>query len=62
MTDGTVPPPPPVRPEPWACCGRGCSPCIFDYYNEALARWRAAMLARGLEPPSIPDATPWRNW
>jgi hypothetical protein len=56
-----APSPPPRRPEPYECCGRGCSPCIFDYYNKALDRWRQAMIARGLEPPIIPDAKPWQN-
>ena len=29
----------PKEPEPYECCGRGCDPCIFDYYAAALARW-----------------------
>jgi hypothetical protein len=33
-------PPPPERPEPDECCGGGCTPCIMDYYEEALERWR----------------------
>ncbi|PZU10812.1 oxidoreductase-like domain-containing protein [Sphingomonas sp.] len=56
-----APPPPPTRPEPHECCGRGCCPCIFDYYNDALARWREAMRALGMEPPDIMDAKPWQN-
>jgi hypothetical protein len=56
-----APPPPPLRPEPYECCGRGCCPCIFDYYNDALARWRETMRASGQEPPPIPNATPWQN-
>ena len=32
-------PPRPVEPDPYECCGRGCDPCIFDYYAKALARW-----------------------
>lgn len=32
-------PPRPKEPDPYECCGRGCDPCIFDYYAKALARW-----------------------
>lgn len=44
------PPAPPSKPEPWECCGRGCCPCIFDYYNDALDRWRATVTAMGHDP------------
>ena len=27
------------------CCGRGCIPCIFDYYEEALARYERELAA-----------------
>ena len=30
----------PERPEHSMCCGRGCEPCIWDYYENALVRWR----------------------
>lgn len=30
-------PPPPV---PIACCGLGCSDCVWQGYYEALANWR----------------------
>ncbi len=33
-------PPPPPRPDLEECCGGGCVPCILDYYEEALERWR----------------------
>lgn len=32
-------PPRPKEPDPYECCGRGCDPCIHDYYAKALARW-----------------------
>lgn len=32
----------PVEPLPSQCCGSGCSPCVFDLYNQDLARWEAA--------------------
>jgi len=43
-------PRPPDRPDPLECCGRGCSPCIFDYYDDALERWKALVAARGCDP------------
>jgi hypothetical protein len=30
----------PYRPVVGECCGRGCDPCVWDYYERALARWR----------------------
>jgi len=33
-------PPPPVKPDPHECCGSGCTPCIFDYYEIALDKWK----------------------
>lgn len=39
-------PPKPEPPHPDSCCGRGCDPCIFDYYERALARWEEAVRAR----------------
>lgn len=32
-------PEPPVRPRPEECCGRGCEPCVYDLYEEALERY-----------------------
>ncbi|MFT5132014.1 MAG: hypothetical protein ACI9SC_000477 [Gammaproteobacteria bacterium] len=32
--------PPPTPPGPDECCNRGCDPCIFDYYSNALLRWQ----------------------
>lgn len=43
-------PRPPERPDPLSCCGRGCCPCIFDYYDDALARWEAIVRERGVDP------------
>ncbi|AWV02043.1 oxidoreductase [Burkholderia sp. JP2-270] len=31
---------PPEQPELEDCCNSGCSPCVFDLYDEALARYR----------------------
>lgn len=32
-------PEPPEEPLQSDCCGTGCSPCVFDIYQEDLARW-----------------------
>lgn len=45
----------PERPPEESCCGRGCVPCIFDYYEDALARYEAALAAwRARNPDSLP--------
>lgn len=36
---------PPERPSNDDCCQSGCSPCIFDLYDEEVDRWRAALAA-----------------
>jgi hypothetical protein len=36
-------PTPPERPPDELCCGRGCTPCIFDFYEDALARYEARL-------------------
>ncbi|AFJ89265.1 MULTISPECIES: oxidoreductase-like domain-containing protein [Burkholderia] len=33
----------PEQPELEDCCNSGCSPCVFDLYDEALARYRAEL-------------------
>ncbi|WP_081077125.1 oxidoreductase-like domain-containing protein [Burkholderia pseudomultivorans] len=35
-----VPPPEPALED---CCNSGCSPCVFDLYDEALARYRVEL-------------------
>lgn len=49
MTDGAPQddprPVPPERPTDEMCCGRGCIPCVFDYYDDALARYETALRA-----------------
>jgi hypothetical protein len=32
-------PPKPTPPEPGECCGGGCARCVFDLYEDELARW-----------------------
>ena len=46
-------PKPPDKPEPFECCNRGCSPCIFDYYWDALERWETLVRRRGGDPAEI---------
>jgi len=38
-------PVPPVAPELEDCCRSGCAPCVFDLYEDALARYEAALAA-----------------
>ncbi|MGG1949071.1 oxidoreductase-like domain-containing protein [Trinickia sp. NRRL B-1857] len=38
-------PTPPKRPTQDECCHSGCSPCIFELYEEALDRYEAALAA-----------------
>jgi hypothetical protein len=40
-----APPVPPVRPDNDECCNSGCSPCVFDLYEEEVERYRAALSA-----------------
>ena len=47
------PPRPPEKPEDYECCQRGCSPCIFDYYWDALERWENLARARGFDPDQL---------
>jgi hypothetical protein len=52
-------PQPPVQPDLEDCCRSGCSPCIFDQYEEALARYEAALAAwtlAKLPDPVAPEA------
>jgi hypothetical protein len=38
-------PQPPMRPTDDDCCRGGCTPCVFDLYDEASERYRAALAA-----------------
>jgi hypothetical protein len=46
-------PRPPAKPDPLECCNRGCYPCIFDYYDQALERWEGMVRARGFDPAQV---------
>ena len=43
--EGDPRPLPPERPSNEDCCQSGCSPCIFDLYDEEVDRWRTALAA-----------------
>lgn len=49
-------PRPPDRPDDESCCQRGCCPCIFDYYYDALERWETRVLAMGGDPKALLQA------
>ena len=55
-----LPPAPPIAPEPGACCGTGCVPCVFDVYEEALERYRMRLKAWN-ERTNPSSATPDRS-
>lgn len=38
-------PVPPVQPALEECCRSGCTPCIFDLYEDAMERYRARLTA-----------------
>ena len=46
-------PKPPELPDPLSCCQRGCTPCIFDYYDTALERWEGRIRALGHDPIEV---------
>jgi Oxidoreductase-like protein, N-terminal len=54
-TDPQIPKPP-TPPDPQSCCQRGCTPCIFDYYDAALIRWEERIRALGLDPTEVLEA------
>jgi hypothetical protein len=46
-------PRPPDKPQDYECCKRGCCPCIFDYYYDALERWERRVEAMGGDPKAV---------
>ncbi len=45
-------PVPPVQPDLDDCCRSGCVPCVFDLYEEALARYERELAAwKAANPP-----------
>ncbi len=53
MTEPVIIPTPPNRPHEDECCKRGCDPCIFDYYERAVERWRERVSLLGEDPDAI---------
>lgn len=53
-------PTPPVQPALEDCCRSGCTPCVFDLYEEALERYERALAAweAANRAPGAPPATP----
>jgi len=49
-------PVPPVQPELEDCCRSGCSPCVFDLYEEALERYERELAAWKAANPSSPGS------
>ena len=47
---------PPREPALEECCQRGCEPCVFDRYDEAMERYQAALDAwLKRHPEALPD-------
>ncbi|WP_353149841.1 oxidoreductase-like domain-containing protein [Pollutimonas bauzanensis] len=38
-------PVPPPRPDSSDCCGGGCNPCVFEYYEDEMDVYRAELSA-----------------
>ena len=65
-------PKPPTRPLDSECCGNGCSPCVFDVYDEEMERWqklctmskdeRAAALCKQKEQLAVVDGLSRSNY
>jgi hypothetical protein len=45
-------PRPPVQPALEDCCLSGCSPCVFDLYEQALERYELALAQWQARHPS----------
>ncbi|WP_370444257.1 oxidoreductase-like domain-containing protein [Candidatus Burkholderia verschuerenii] len=43
------------RPLPGECCQSGCNPCVFDLYDEAMARYEADLAAWKARHGERPD-------
>lgn len=58
-------PEPPTKPLDLECCGNGCSPCVFDIYDEEMEKWhrlcsmtneeRAAILNKEKQQLAVAD-------
>jgi len=48
------PPAPPPAPAPDDCCHSGCTWCVYDLYEEELARYRKALAEWHQRHPAAP--------
>jgi len=39
----------PVKPDDSTCCGTGCSPCVFDVYEENVMEYNKWLIKKGRE-------------
>nr|WP_229459438.1 oxidoreductase-like domain-containing protein [Massilia cavernae] len=46
------PPPEPVQPALEDCCRSGCTPCVFDLYEDAMEHYRKELAAWRLRHPA----------
>ena len=44
---------PPSKPLESECCGNGCTPCIFDWYEQKLVTWAKSTAAQWPEGREI---------
>ena len=51
IPDDDPPPIAPVAPTMRDCCRSGCDPCVFEVYQEELARYEAALCQWKLRHP-----------
>ncbi|TAK87318.1 MAG: hypothetical protein EPO01_07420 [Aquabacterium sp.] len=61
MTASAVPdhdpmPRPPEPPDPGACCGSGCDPCVMDLYDLEMDQYRQALRAWKARHPDAGQA------
>jgi len=56
--DNDPPPVEPVRPDDDACCGNGCDPCVFDFYEQEREHYFAAMRAWRARHAAAPVPAP----
>jgi hypothetical protein len=56
MSDSERPPVAPRQPDPEECCGSGCTPCVFDRYEQALERYYEQVRTwQATHPPRAAD-------